>query len=219
MKNSIYVLILILTFFSLTVCFGDARMKKIVIEKHDLWNRAMRDLGYWGSECGPFFRLKEFQDIIDLGLPAIPAIVELTEKNAFLSAAIKRIAKLRLREKYIGHTKIFPDFQEIKILLHTPRYWWSEIRPNIRFHFDRFYAAWKEAKRTGAEDLPEKFKNVACLGVDVLPFLVEKISQGDTELTELISYLTDGEVRSAATPEECKSWWEENHAKWTIPSD
>ena len=152
-------------------------------------------------------------------MPAIPAIVELNEKHAFLSAAIKRIAKLRWRVKYIGARKTFPDFPEIKILHHAIRYWWATIRPRARSHFDRFYTAWKEAKRTGAEDLPEKFKNVACLGVDVLPFLVEKISQGDTELTELISYLTDGEVRSAATPEECKSWWEENHAKWTIPSD
>jgi len=218
-KNSIYVLILIFTFFSLTVCFGDTRVKDIVREKHDLWNRAMDDLGYWGSDLSKFFCLKEYRDIVDLGLPAIPAIVELNEKDPFLSAAIKEITKLKLRVKFISCNKTYPDFPKIQIPLHAIRYWWSTIRPRARFHFDRFYAAWKEAKRTGAEDLPEKFKNVACLGVDVLPFLVEKISQGDTELTELISYLTDGEVRSAATPEECKSWWEENHAKWTIPSD
>lgn len=206
--------------FLSTASFGQDLMLETVKEKHSSWVRAIERLGPSQENCDVYFKMREFKAITDLGLQAIPALVALNEKDPWLGAAILVITKVKLREKCDINApgyKVYPDFPEVTHPKNLIKQWWSNIRPSVRAHFQRFYSAWKETNHSEPKALPARLERVACLGVDVLPFLIEKISEGDLELIKLVSDLTGGEVPPSATPVECQVWWESNHNEWTIP--
>ncbi|NLH16903.1 MAG: HEAT repeat domain-containing protein [Phycisphaerae bacterium] len=55
------------------------------------------------------------------------------------------------------------------------------------------------------------------LGIPVLPLLIDKIRDGKTELIRTVRSLTNEEIPSNATKEQCLDWWQQNWTRWTVP--
>ena len=96
--------------------------------------------------------------------------------------------------------------------------WWREGRGFTERRFKVLYGEWKKAKEAGDEETATlKYERIRDLGIAALPYLVEKVEEGEKEFVPVISYLSDGEVREDAGPADCVRWWREHKARWTVP--
>jgi len=175
-----------------------------------------------------------FRDIVDLGVGALPAILQKLPEDEHIEEALFRITKWRYTMRregppraFVRHIEELPDvraeggFPETRTIWNT---WWTEAPKLTPGLFDERHTAWRAAVDSGDDSLAEeswlRLKNV---GVAALPQVVKKAEQGDADLLPLLSYLTDGAVAEAAagdlTPAHAIAWWRENGAKWSIPFD
>ena len=101
--------------------------------------------------------------------------------------------------------------------------WWKEGRKETPAIFDRYCSdyesAVKEKNEVVSKELLMKIKR---LGIDVLPYMVEKMKEGNEYLTPIFIDLTSRKdsnknLKSTATKEECLKWWEENREDWLLP--
>lgn len=129
----------------------------------------------------------------------------------------------------------------------TPEEWWAEGAGGARRRFDAAYARWKQVK-TG-NDMPlwsleytynepskwvgirrvqltpagEVYLALKDLGIETLPFIVEKLQQGDYDLLPLALELTDQTpwAPTIGNPEASAKWfldwWAEHKQDWLIP--
>jgi len=158
---------------------------------------------------------KYYRNIIDLGMPALPYLMEKIEKgNWALSGAVGKITKKRFEEyerpkDYAGDSKSYA-----KVVIQ----WWPKGRKLTPQHFGQRYSQWKNLKGEGKEDeAKKKSEEIRSLGIAALPVMVEKVKEGEKELIPLISKLTDGQVDPNASPSQCFAWWQDNKEKWLIP--
>ncbi len=70
------------------------------------------------------------------------------------------------------------------------------------------------------------YQRLLDLGIAALPYAIEKIKQGDTDLIEAVNYWTDDALAKAAQEanisqeemaEFVPQWWEENKENWLLP--
>ncbi len=98
--------------------------------------------------------------------------------------------------------------------------WWRGGPQFTRARLEAKHSEWKAMKK---ENQPEKsnanskLSEMADLGIPAIPFMVEKVRQGETDFIPLISRLTNKELAETATKEQCLAWWEANKQKWLIP--
>ncbi len=161
----------------------------------------------------------EFDRIVELGIPALPYIVEKLEQNresfAFgLEAAVWRITKKRFQaaewpEGTLGDAKT-------AAVLYVR--WWREGRKEAPRVFEKLYTEWRGLKQAGrTAEAEDKHKAIVDLGIDILPYLMEKMKAGDEELLGTVNRLTNGALGSAPTRSRAAAWWAENKDKWTLP--
>ena len=60
-------------------------------------------------------------------------------------------------------------------------------------------------------------KAIRALGIEALPYLIEKVKKGDAELVEVVSELTGGKVERNATIRQSLDWWKQDKENWLIP--
>ena len=100
--------------------------------------------------------------------------------------------------------------------------WWKEGHKFTEERFEKIYLEWKNMKReTKIQRIlaKRKLNEMSALGIAALPFMIEKVAQGDTTFISAISNLMDGELKKTATQEQCLEWWNKNKHKWLIPFD
>jgi len=187
-----------------------------------------------------FDKNEQFRDFVKLGPATVPYIIEILERfgdnryyisECMLLEALRRITKWNFNKGWNTYQMYSPkaeieEFSDQKTLPENNRIrakyiwirWFKEFRPKIRQHFENRFHRWKICKtenKTGEAE--EKYQRILDLGIDAIPQLVEKISEGDSEFIDAISFLTDGELKSDASVSETVEWWNNNKEKWTIP--
>jgi hypothetical protein len=97
---------------------------------------------------------------------------------------------------------------------------WCQDRDRAASRFAQAYQEWRSAGTVG--ERAKAWAQIRSLGVDALPWIVEKLEEGEQTLLPLFDDLTDGK---AIKPEDVPSdrarlaarWWDGNKVNWTIP--
>jgi len=173
------------------------------------------------SHAGPLFTCKEFKEITNLGLPALPYIarkMEYDTNGGLLWKAIEVIAKVKILGEYDRNTNkvVFPQFPELKPGESTYLYWWREGHRLTQNQFNELYSKWNQVKESDNEESEKIYQRMINLGIPVIPYMIKEIEKGDSGLVPAVSYLTDGEIGEDASPVECIQWWNSNREKWII---
>jgi len=175
----------------------------------------------WGDYIGKKFYLsdltgnKYYRDIIDLGTPAVPYMVEKIEEGCWpLGDAVTVITKKRFEEYEQPEYHV----RDSKSTAAAVAKWWPKARKETPHQFNQRYSQWKDLKKQGKEkEAKEKLEEIRALGIASLPIIIEKVKQGDNELIPIVSKLTDGQVDPNANTSQCVSWWQQNKEQWLIP--
>lgn len=170
-----------------------------------------------------------FRKIIEIGVPVLPYIVVKISEDRTLCHALFRITRWRYHierqgvdpSEYVWFVEEFPELQQrdgppdrVELWL----YWWREGRKQTPQRFNMLHGEWQGLKKKRKiEEAQEKYQRIIDMGIVVLPYLIEKITEGDTALIPAVSKLTDGEVKTDDNPEDCVEWWNKNKEKWYIP--
>jgi hypothetical protein len=198
---------------------------------------------------------KPFEEIVELGIPALPYIVEKLEKDTsahFLIYAMKRMTKKKFVLKKVGEgryiTDDFPGMviegsgnqRRAKLWIR----WWKEGRKQTPQLFRKLYSRWKQLGKNGEIELQsevtvykyetktiqtnirnteagEIYGAMRGLGIAALPYMMEKIKEGEYDVLPLVWELTDGAYLSvlepAAQAKVCLEWWSREKDKWVLP--
>jgi len=173
-------------------------------------------------------------EIVELGLPAVPFIVEKLEKQEWEFDFQLAVAMLRLIRRGFSREEYPPGrYAETYAAGQLYIKWWKEGRKKTPALFERYYTEWKQLKAQGKDDEAEASKKrLRKLGVDALPLFIDKIGAGDAELIPVVATVTRKvkhsyvrgtpdavtyNVQKDATREEVLAWWAANKEEWTLP--
>jgi len=164
-----------------------------------------------------------FMEIVKLGPPVVPFIIEKMEKNPddyHFNYAIMLITMKGIERSEIPNFKKIRDNVDLTNKETAKLYvkWWKSERKNDPEKFRKYYKEWKKIDKTNIDknhnDIYLKMKR---LGISVLPNIIEEIKKGDTSLISLVSSNTRKSVKEDATIGEVVAWWEANKEDWTLP--
>lgn len=162
----------------------------------------------------------QYQEIINLGIPAIPYIIGKMENDHRLFIAVRLITK-----KW-DWDKNMPAKDRVLWYLN----WWKENRKQTPQQFEKLCRDAKTLKKEGREkESQEKKQDIIKMGLDVLPLIVDKIEDGESDLIPAFVELTSVNtmqgsmvtgykrmVPEDATPSECLEWWAKNKKQWLL---
>lgn len=100
------------------------------------------------------------------------------------------------------------------------QHWFRTGRQWTQKYIEHEYHGWKEARSVRTQEdyvARRRAQGLVKPGIAALPFLVEKIAAGDSELIEQVSILTRGKVGKDASREEVLQWWDKDSERWIIP--
>jgi hypothetical protein len=190
----------------------DGNLKKLFEEKYIEWKKHVKD--------NPLEDLptanKEFAEIVKLGVPALPYIIDAMERNddIYLANAVLVIT-WKTFDETDSPDAVSPDLRIMRKLYIS---WWKSRRGKCSEKFKELYNKWRETKNIGNARLSEEiYMRLEGLGVESLPYIIEKIKSGDSELIPMISFLTRNEIPKTATPEDVIKWWAKDNKKWSLP--
>ncbi len=223
LKKSLLIMLFIVLYAGIT-SIAEENIREQFEEKYKAWNEYIsRPELKIQSRATTHFTCPQFQEIVKLGVPALPYIADKIEtvNDQLLWKAIGEIAKVKIHGKYSVEKNmlIFPDFPDLKPREDVYLYWYRSGRKQTPQRFESLFQEWKTLQSQGkAKEAKDKYQKIKDLGVDALPYMVKKIEDGDVALIPAISELTDGELNKSAKQSECTSWWQKNKDKWTLPS-
>lgn len=175
-----------------------------------------------------YYDNEPFRRILDLGVSAVPDIINALENDRRLVEALQGITKWKYN---IARTGVTPKtyiwtVSEIPAIRGTNgppdrvavwKYWWQEERFKTGDHFSELYTAWKIAMKAGeyekADHVRQKIIN---LGLPVLPYLVD-VAKMQPEWMLVIRQLTQDALPKDISGTECEAWWKENRVKYDLP--
>ena len=189
-----------------------------------------------------------------LGVPAVPVLLERYDEFG-VPALFRFITKWGPQwQRGVG-----PDGEVISVCMELPMIsggsyahvdsrllawrWWEEADVLVPRLFAERYRLWKESVAEGSpEEAAHRLQTLRRLGVWALPFMIEKVREGDADLIPSVSYLSYGPapqdaeayeylnqvwvdreywkvpiLPADATVQECLDWWEANREHWTVP--
>jgi hypothetical protein len=166
-------------------------------------------------------------EIEELGVQTIPLFFMKLNENpndngllgSFRLVWTRITRKVFDRELYLSINT--PNRKDNKGVIKLYEDWWYHGRKDAPKEFQEAYANWKKFKDEGKTEENElALKKIRCMGTIVLPFVLDKLKQGDVEFIPVISFWS-GDVLKDAGVEECIAWCEKNKEKWyiEIPAD
>jgi len=171
----------------------------------------------------PNFKSPKLKKIINLGVQVLPYIFDEIQKGTdiyskYILEAVPYISRKQFEiEKWEG--KFGLDFKAKELYLH----WWKEGRKETPSIFNKYCTDYEAAiKDKREEDSKELLMRIKRLGIDVLPYMIEKLKNENEYLVPVFIELTtvkdsDKNLKETATKEECLKWWEENKENWLLP--
>lgn len=201
---------------------GDDRATELLVTALDDDNPLVR------KQC--MLALSDIKDVRTIG-PILDAASKYKLDQFAVNICIEKMTKVEIVTaiaKNEKHSITFPDFPElgtIQLIKGDPyikawRHWFKIAGKELtRKGFESKYNDWKKlkVKHSKEHDAVKYLKRkIAQLGIAALPYLIEKIEAGEIDLIDIVSGLTDGEVKREASKSEVLKWWEKNKEKWTI---
>jgi hypothetical protein len=224
-------LLALLTFIicSTRITLAEETVRQQFERKYNAWKDYIsRPPVSFSSTASTRYECDQYREIIKMGIPAIPYIIEKVSEDRWIGAAINKIMKMDFHAKYNKDKNLieFPDLPEYKSNENIYLYWWKEGRRQTPQRFEKLYTEWKSLKKQGkGKEAKEKIQKMQDLGIDAMPNFIEKISKDNVDLIPTLEYLTDGEVNqkeikvlstNKAKSKHCVDWWNKNKDKWTI---
>jgi hypothetical protein len=160
-------------------------------------------------------------EIVKLGVPVLPLIIEKMEKKEFGMDFILEVAVHSITKKVFAKED-WPEGTLGDSHTAAAMYidWWKNGLKNTSNSFNQYYQEWKKYRdEKNVEEAGKKLRNIKNLGIAAIPLMVDKIKKGDLEFIKTISDLTDGNLSANASKDECISWWNKNRDKYTIIKD
>ena len=161
---------------------------------------------------------------------AVPTIIEVLSQSSYVGGDLHRTLQYMLKTDFTitrgeaGYViDVFPELGQIdsrdvhkKLWLH-----WLEIGPEYtRKQFETYYAQRKAAiEENPLDDARHRYLQTQMLkgGVATLPYLMEKMEQGDNTLVPALATLTgDYWTTILCGPSECIQWWRQHQRDWLI---
>ena len=190
-----------------------------------------RTLDESGASGAWMFDNEPFRQIGAMGVPSLPCIVAQIEAgDAMMADAASRITGIEFHW-HCTDVKVGKSWtiDELPGLGPRPQaaggdpvvwvYWWKEGRFHAAEQLAALYAQRQAAMHRGqTEEAAAKWERIRGLGIAALPGLVVKIGQGESNLTPIMSYWTDGAVKADAKAQDCTKWWEHHMGEWTLPA-
>jgi len=139
---------------------------------------------------------------------------------------LTRLTKTKLRNKHknISHwtEEQLTDNrrQDANSLPELWSRWWHGGSQFTGQRFEAKHNEWKVMKKENhleKSNAKRRLSEMTDLGIPAIPFMIEKVEQGETDFIPLISRLTNKELSETATQQECLEWWNKNNQKWLIP--
>jgi len=209
-----------------------AELRALFDDKYQAWVEYTETHDRLSSQAGINGAL---YDIIGLGPPVIPYIIEKIEQNAYgldfqLGHAVERITnKFFAIDDFPGGK---PRDAHAKARMYVE--WWRVRRRQTPELFEGYCAEWKSLENAGKEgEAQERLIMIKRLGIGILPQLMAKIEAGEQEFISIASWLTTTRgptvlspaapdpskvrIREDATISECLAWWAVNKEEWTFP--
>ena len=187
---------------------AEADLQAVFEQKYQAWLDYIKQPDIcFSSRIDPYIANSQFKEIVALGVPALPLIMEKVENERGLTYACMSHAASRILKR--------KNWKEGWV-----REWWKTGRLDIPKEFDTSFGNWQDAQARGdSHKAASALANLEGIGVLGLPLLVDKVAAGKAELISLISRLTDGAVKVEASTEQVLSWWAGNKAKWALPEE
>jgi len=161
-------------------------------------------------------------EIVKMGVPVLPLIIEKMEKKEYARDFSLGVA-FALITKKVFEKEDFPEGAiQGDAIINARMYidWWHNGIKNTSDSFNRYYQEWKRyLAEKNTEEAEKKLKNIKNLGIAAIPFMIDKIKEGDMEFIKIISDHTNGSLNENASKDECIQWWKENSDKYTIIKD
>jgi hypothetical protein len=221
----------VITMFLFTLCFivGEVfaqadNLKNLFEQKYQNWVEYIaKPEVMLSSSSDSYVNNEAFNEIVRLGPMVLPYLIDKIrqkeEESKWLPIAIKKISKFKVEAKWdkMQNKFVYNDFPDLAAEENVYVYWWEKERkliPNrvLKLYNDRqLLKTQKNINGVKQEDL--KIKE---LGIAVLPFLMDKIRDGNTDLIPIVSELTDGKIAESSTVVECLAWWSKNKSEWNI---
>ena len=137
-----------------------------------------------GHEKPSFYSTHEkhdgYKEIMACGVKALPKLMEMLKKGDICDDPMMFLYILgRLSGKYFE----FNEGASFKDKFKKYIDWWENDRGKTRQFFDSLY-------NDNAMDQNDKIRRIIRLGADAIPFMIEKIKEGDATLIDAISIIT-----------------------------
>jgi len=165
---------------------------------------------------------REYQEIVALGLPALPYLFKKIENNPedfHLEYAVELISKRKFDKSEWPPDKLDRLGDSItKSKMYVQ--WWKVGRHKTGERFGELHENIKalKAQKKDIEAAAIRVK-ILNLGIAVLPAMMVRVEKGDADVIPLISELTDGAVKADLKPAECLDWWAKNKQIWLLPTN
>jgi hypothetical protein len=175
-------------------------------QRYQAWRDYIEESGIgFRSDTEPYTENQPFRDIVALGVPALPFIMdeEREGRSVFMAYAAVEILKRK-------------NWKEGDLVWD----WWRTGRLDVPKEFEAHFSTWQDAQARGdLEEAAAALTDLEGIGTLALPLFVEKAAAGKTDLIPAISRLTDGALEADATAQQVTAWWAKNKAKWTLPEE
>lgn len=216
--KGIIVALVVSAFFSFTIpTFGgdrNADIGSVFEEKYETWKEWVKEHPYMST----YTANQPFVEIIELGPSALPYIVEKIQKNPddfHLGYVVARISKKHFEKEDWPKGKLGDAITAASLYVN----WWKKDRYETHKRFEKLYKEWKLFKAEGKGEAEKKYQKIINLGICVLPYLVEKLKENNSDLIPAISELTDGDVNKEFGVSDCVDWWKKNKDKLVVPCE
>jgi len=211
-KYALFLFLIIFSFESISYCTSEESNISNELEKRlQAWDQYLRENPRISDLTGNQY----YQDIISMGLPVLPYIMEKVDKGSWaLSDAVSVITKKKFEEDERPKDYTYGSKAYAKLAVQ----WYPNARKETNKLFSQRYLRWSDLKNKKEQNKSkEELEKIRALGIAALPLIMAKVQQGDTELIPVISKLTKDKIKSDATAVECLEWWKQNKEDWLIP--
>lgn len=202
--------------------FDRIHMEWLAHRQHVQGMSSQMDFSRW-------FEGPAWESILQLGVRAVPQIIERLPQDHALGHALHHITGFRYHVRRTGEvaeasTWVVEEFPDIARAGGPPdavriwQRWYVEGREWVPERFNELQYRYQNA--TAAEDAETAeaaLEAITKLGVAVLPSLMERIRAGDDTLVGVVAAITGNAIAPDSSGTECLHWWEANQQDWLIP--
>jgi hypothetical protein len=160
------------------------------------------------------FALTKIDDVRAIGSILDAGIKYKIEDWEVVDQCMQIITKIKIEGWKLFTFIDFPEPDDIQLeeypSLKGWLYWYKNGKNWTELKFDEYYTMYKNNANKVIR------KKMVDLGIAVLPLIIKKIEQGESDFISMAAELTDNKVNRDSKSEDVIKWWKENKTRWQI---